>query len=152
MYVVSWARLPAWESGLWEFYGAWPYACAIELHIIRTKYGTKINGNIRLKMSILQIWVTWASKITFTNLQLCSIKIKGSHGPCDITCSRSIDTCSNINVIALNTVPQRWISWQTRLVWDLLTWYKAIWLVRIINHGTTLKTTASPQPQEHNGC
>ena len=32
-------------------------------------------------MSILQIWVTWASKITFKNLQLCSIKIKGSHAP-----------------------------------------------------------------------
>ena len=32
-------------------------------------------------MSILQIWVTWASKIIFKNLQLCSIKIKGSHTP-----------------------------------------------------------------------
>ena len=32
-------------------------------------------------MSILQIWITWASKITLKNLQLCSIKIKGSHTP-----------------------------------------------------------------------
>ena len=38
---------------------------------------------VSLKMSILQIWVTWASKITF-------IKIKGSHTPCDVTRSRSI--------------------------------------------------------------
>ena len=45
---------------------------------------------VSLKMSILQIWVTWAAKITFKNLQLCSIKIKGSHAPCDVTCSRSI--------------------------------------------------------------
>ena len=45
---------------------------------------------VSLKMSIMQIWVTWASKITFKNLQLCSIKIKGSHTPCDVTCSRSI--------------------------------------------------------------
>ena len=41
-------------------------------------------------MSILQIWVTWTSKITLKNLQLCSIKIKWSHAPCDVTCSRSI--------------------------------------------------------------
>ena len=33
---------------------------------------------------ILQIWVTWASKITIKNFQLCSIKIKGSHAPCDV--------------------------------------------------------------------
>ena len=26
----------------------------------------------------------WASKITIKNFQLCSIKIKGSHAPCDI--------------------------------------------------------------------
>ena len=45
---------------------------------------------VSLKMSILQIWVTWASKITLKNLQLCSIKIKGSHTPCDVTRSRSI--------------------------------------------------------------
>ena len=50
-----------------------------------------IKSMVSLKMSILQIWVTWASKITFKNLQLCSIKIKGSHTPCDITCSSSID-------------------------------------------------------------
>ena len=42
----------------------------------------------------MQIWVTWASKITFKNLQLCSIKIKGSHTPCDVTCTGSIYTTS----------------------------------------------------------
>ena len=30
---------------------------------------------------IVQVWVTWASKITFKNSQLCSIKMKGSHAP-----------------------------------------------------------------------
>ena len=40
-----------------------------------------IKSTVSLKMSILQIWVTWASKITFKNSQLCSIKIKGSHAP-----------------------------------------------------------------------
>ena len=49
------------------------------------KYGV-LKSMVRLKMSILQIWVTWASKITSKlNLQLCSIKIKGSHAPCDVT-------------------------------------------------------------------
>ena len=36
---------------------------------------------ISLKTFILQIWVTWASKITIKKCQLCSIKIKGSHAP-----------------------------------------------------------------------
>ena len=45
---------------------------------------------VSLKMSILLIWVTWASKITLKNLQLCTIKIKESHTPCDVTHSRSI--------------------------------------------------------------
>ena len=49
-----------------------------------------IKSMVSLKMSILQIWVTWASKITLKNLQLCGIKIKGSHTPCDSTCSHSI--------------------------------------------------------------
>ena len=49
-----------------------------------------IKSMVSLKMSILQIWVTWASKITLKNLQLCSIKMKGSHTPCDVTRSRSI--------------------------------------------------------------
>ena len=49
-----------------------------------------IKSMVRLKMSILQIWVSWASKITFKNLPLCSIKIKGSHAPYDITHNRSI--------------------------------------------------------------
>ena len=49
-----------------------------------------IKSMASLKMSILQIWITWASKITFKNLQLYSIKIKGSHAPCDVTCSRSM--------------------------------------------------------------
>ena len=49
-----------------------------------------IKSMVNLKMSILQIWVTWASKITLKNLQLCSIKIKGSLPLCDTTCSRSI--------------------------------------------------------------
>ena len=40
-----------------------------------------VKSMVRLKMSILQIWVSWASKITFKNLPLCSIKIKGSHAP-----------------------------------------------------------------------
>ena len=45
---------------------------------------------VSLKRSILQIWVTWASKIALKNLQLYSVKIKGSHAPCDITRSRFI--------------------------------------------------------------
>ena len=49
-----------------------------------------IKSMVSLKISILQIWVTWASKITLINLQLCSIKIKGTHTPCDVTRSRSI--------------------------------------------------------------
>ena len=53
-----------------------------------------IKSMVSLKMSILQIWVTWASKITLKNLQLCSSKIKGSHTPCDVTRSRSIDNSS----------------------------------------------------------
>ena len=40
-----------------------------------------IKSMVSLKISILQIWVTWASKITIKILQLCSIKIKGSHTP-----------------------------------------------------------------------
>ena len=40
-----------------------------------------IKSMVSLKMSILLIWVTWASKITFKKLQLCSIKIKGSYAP-----------------------------------------------------------------------
>ena len=49
-----------------------------------------IKSMVSLKMSILQIWVTWASKITVKNLQLCNIKVKGSHTPCDIAQSHSI--------------------------------------------------------------
>ena len=45
---------------------------------------------VSLKRSILQIWVTWASKIALKNLQLYSVKIKGSHAPCDVTRSHSI--------------------------------------------------------------
>ena len=52
-------------------------------------------------MSILQIWVTWASKIIFKNLQLCSIKIKGSHAPCDVTRSRSIPYPGSIDVVVV---------------------------------------------------
>ena len=51
---------------------------------------------VSLKMSILQIWVNWASKITLKNLQLSSIKIKGGHAPCDVTCSRSILLSQNM--------------------------------------------------------
>ena len=40
-------------------------------------------------MFILQTWVTWASKVTFKNLQLCSIKTKGKYAPCDVTRSRT---------------------------------------------------------------
>ena len=40
-----------------EFYGAW-------------------QSMVSLKMSILHIWVTWASKITLKNLQLYSIKLR----------------------------------------------------------------------------
>ena len=36
---------------------------------------------ISLKTFILQIWVTWASKITIKNFQLCSIKIKEATPP-----------------------------------------------------------------------
>ena len=46
---------------------------------LRTKLWTK--SVISLKTFILQIWVTWASKITIKNFQLCIIKIKGSHAP-----------------------------------------------------------------------
>ena len=49
-----------------------------------------IKSMVSLKMSILQIWVNWASKITLKNLQLSSIKIKGGLAPCDVTCSRSM--------------------------------------------------------------
>ena len=35
-------------------------------------------------MACGKIWVTWASKITIKNFQLCSIKIKGCHAPCDV--------------------------------------------------------------------
>ena len=52
-----------------EFYGVWQEV---------------IKSVISLKTFILQIWVTWASKITIKNFQLCSIKIKGSHAPCDV--------------------------------------------------------------------
>ena len=50
---------------------------------------------VSLKMSILQSWVTWASKITLKNLQLCSIKIKGSHAPCDVTWAALLDFDTN---------------------------------------------------------
>ena len=40
--------------------------------------GKKLPHTIELH---LQIWVTWASKITIKKFQLCSIKIKGSHAP-----------------------------------------------------------------------
>ena len=43
-----------------------------------------IKSVISRKTFILQIWVTWASKISIKNFQLCSIKIKGSHAPCDV--------------------------------------------------------------------
>ena len=56
----------------------------IKMHVqsLVLKYGV-LKSVVRLKMSILQIWVIWASKITFKNLQLCSVKIKGSHTPCE---------------------------------------------------------------------
>ena len=45
---------------------------------------------VSLKRSILQIWVTWASKIALKILQVYSVRIKGSHAPYDVTRSRSI--------------------------------------------------------------
>ena len=60
-----------------------------------------IKSMVSLKMFILQIWVTWASKITLKNLQLCSIKIKGSHTPCDVTRSRSIVPVDYLSGLAL---------------------------------------------------
>ena len=53
-----------------------------------------------LKTFILQIWVTWASKITIKNFQLCSIKIKGSHDPRDVTCNRSIVRTRKLSSVA----------------------------------------------------
>ena len=46
-----------------------------------------IKSMVSLKISILQIWVTWACKITLRYFQLFCIKIKGSHALCDITFS-----------------------------------------------------------------
>ena len=78
-----------------------------------------IKSMVSLKMSILQIWVTSASKVTQKNLQLCSIKNKGSHTPCDITCSRSIH-----HVIILTRLSQCYsgIS-EIRTPWDLAKVY-----------------------------
>ena len=45
-------------------------------------------------------WVTWASKITIKNFQLCSIKMKGSHAPCDVTCNRSIASYCVVQLVA----------------------------------------------------
>ena len=63
--------------------------CTIELH---TYLDIFIKSMVGLKMSILQIWVTWASKITLKNLQLCSIKLREATPPVTshITWSRSI--------------------------------------------------------------
>ena len=60
---------------------------------------------------ILQIWVTWASKITLKNFQLCSIKIKGSHAPCDVTCNRSISDYPLLHVAACLFVPRMQLSY-----------------------------------------
>ena len=51
----------------------------------------KINGRSQ-NVHILQIWVTWASKITLKNLRLCSIKLREATPPVTshITWSRSI--------------------------------------------------------------
>ena len=70
-----------------EFYGAWQLLAMRHRHKDQT-LDIFIKSMVSLKMSILQIWVTWASKITLKNLQLCSIKMKGSHTPCDVTRSR----------------------------------------------------------------
>ena len=50
---------------------------------LRTKLGHfyKINGKSQNVHTVLQIWVTWASKITSKNLQLCSIKLKEATPP-----------------------------------------------------------------------
>ena len=70
-------RSKVWALGM-EFYGTWQeVAMCHRTPYIRTKIniGHFYKSMVRLKMSILQIWVTWASKSTFKNLRLCSIKI-----------------------------------------------------------------------------
>ena len=44
-----------------EFYGVWQEV-AIELHTLGPNIGHFIKSMVRLKMSILQIWATWASE------------------------------------------------------------------------------------------
>ena len=67
-----------------EFYGVWQEVATRH----RTPYlDIFIKSVISLKTFILQIWVTWASKISVKNFQFCSIKIKGSHAPCDVNAS-----------------------------------------------------------------
>ena len=43
-----------------------------------------------LSMEFYGAWQKVA-KITIKFFQLCSIKIKGNHAPCDITCNHSMD-------------------------------------------------------------
>ena len=80
--MVDFIKMPNFWCLSMEFYGAWQEVTMCHgTPYIRTKlckFFYQINGIISLEMSILQIWVTWASKITLKNLQLCSLKIKGN--------------------------------------------------------------------------
>ena len=55
-------------------------------------------------MSILQIWVTWASKITIKNFQLCSVKMRRDSGA-EIMESRLLTHIANSVVIPSKTLP-----------------------------------------------
>ena len=61
-----------------EFYGAWQEV--IPTGDLRSDPRSHYPGRA---CSNLSTWVTWASKITIKIFHLCSIKIKGSHAPCD---------------------------------------------------------------------
>ena len=78
-----------WSLCLWRMPHGKKLPCTIELH---TYLDIFIKSMVGLKMSILQNWVTWASKITLKNLQLCSIKLREATPPVTshITWSRSI--------------------------------------------------------------
>jgi len=93
-HMVDFIKLSKVWSLSMELYGAW--------QLLAMLYS--------LKMSILQIWVTWASNITLKNLQLCSTKIKGSHTPCDVTHSCSISMAGtqiwcNLKTQTIDSVP-----------------------------------------------